>query len=204
MKYFKTHELVIVLAVLSTIGIFSIYNLRIAQRRARDFQRKDDISNLANALFYYREDLGFYPPSSPDGKIIACHTDEQLLEDSDELTSKFILSNESMFRQCQYGYDSIEETFKHNPKTYIKIIPGDPKTIEGYSYRYVSTDDSFQLFASLESDRQDEFDSKIKSRSLICGIGICNFGKSSPGTPLDKSLEEYENEILNKVKKNNE
>jgi len=36
---------------------------------------------------------------------------------------------------------------------------------------------------------------KIVKRNISCGVKVCNYGRSYSTTPLDKSLEEYENEI---------
>jgi len=47
----------------------------------------------------------------------------------------------------------------------------------------------------LESADEDEYNIEIANRFISCGLQICNFGKSSPNTPLDKSLKEYENEL---------
>jgi hypothetical protein len=40
-----------------------------------------------------------------------------------------------------------------------------------------------------------EYDPKIVARGVSCGKVICNFGKASRGTPLDRSLEQFEKEL---------
>ena len=46
------------------------------------------------------------------------------------------------------------------------------------------------------------FDEAIIGRNLPCGEEICNFGRAFSVTPLDKSIQEYENELLqDKLKK---
>jgi type II secretory pathway pseudopilin PulG len=74
--------------------------------------------------------------------------------------------------------------------------PKDPGTPNGYSYLYLTNGKYFQLYASLEGKSEEsEYNSIIAAVGLKCGNYICNFGKASGNIPLDKSLEEYENEI---------
>ena len=78
----------------------------------------------------------------------------------------------------------------------IKSLPKDPGTPSGYSYLYFTDGKYFQLYASLEGKTDEaEFNPKIEALNLKCGNFVCNFGKASGSTPLDISLEKYENEI---------
>jgi hypothetical protein len=54
----------------------------------------------------------------------------------------------------------------------------------------------------LEDKNDSEYNFAIDRRGLRCGNFICNFGKSDGQTPLDKTLQEYENELYAKKKKN--
>jgi len=80
----------------------------------------------------------------------------------------------------------------------LKPLPNDPQWDRGISYLYLTNGHTFQLYGSLELTDQDEYDEKVVSRNLACGIRICNFGRSYGNTPLDKSIEEYENELIEK------
>ena len=186
MKLFTKKETFLVVIVLFFIGFFSFFNLKAANRRARDFQRKDDIANIANALFEYHEAFGFYPKNSPDGRIVACLPPTAV----DYQTAAEAVK---AYRPCDWWFDGLSDPI--TGAVYLKQIPGDPYTGDGVYYRYVATRDNFQVFASLEGGDEPEYDEGIEARQLICGTAICNFGKGSPNTPLDKSLEEYENEL---------
>lgn len=80
-------------------------------------------------------------------------------------------------------------------------VPKDPSTPQGYSYLYLSDGKFFQVFASFEGGPDEsEYNAKIAARHLMCGKFICNYGKASGDVPLDKSIEEYENELYAKSK----
>lgn len=75
-------------------------------------------------------------------------------------------------------------------------LPKDPSTPAGYSYLYITDGKFFQLYASLEGQKDEsQYNAVIASLNLKCGNYICNFGKASGNTPLDKTIEEYENEL---------
>ena len=78
----------------------------------------------------------------------------------------------------------------------------EPQNKEGISYVYLSNRKRFQILASLEGDGEDEYDPRIEVRAINCGVRICNFGRSSGTTPLDRSIEKYENELEEQELKN--
>jgi hypothetical protein len=47
----------------------------------------------------------------------------------------------------------------------------------------------------LEGEEEAEYRQDLVEYGLMCGERVCNFGKSSGSTPLDKSIQEYENEL---------
>ncbi len=77
-------------------------------------------------------------------------------------------------------------------------VPQDPQTANGLKYVYASNGKRFQIFASLEDKSQDEYSKNIEARGISCGARICNLGRASGTTPLDKTIEEYENELYEK------
>lgn len=91
-----------------------------------------------------------------------------------------------------------EENFEFPPtlSPYIKNVPRDPQESKGVKYVYITNSKRYQIYASLEVVKQDEYDSDIEKLKIDCGIRYCNFGRGYSNTPLDKSLEEYENELL--------
>ena len=80
-------------------------------------------------------------------------------------------------------------------------VPKDPSTPNGRSYLYLTDGKFFQLYASLEGSGESEYSQKVYNLNLKCGKFVCNFGRGSGGIPLDKSIQEYENEIYAKSKK---
>lgn len=169
MRIFNREERLIVFSILFVIAFISFFNFRDALRRARDTQRKNDIGDIANALENYKNTVSYYPLSTTDGKIIGCADLETPVP-------------------CQWGKDNLSG--------FMNFIPEDPYTNQGVSYFYMSTGTHFQILAVLEGTDEDEYDEAIVARFIMCGSRICNFGRASPRTPLDKSLEEYENELV--------
>lgn len=193
MKFFSKKEASWILVILLLIFSASLYNFKLSLRRARDAQRKADLGAITNALNNYQDDFGFYPPSS-DGKIVACQRPS--VEKPAE-TDKIDLLQ--IYRSCEWGKDSFRDVFDPGYPPYLKVLPVDPHKTQDVSYLYLSNGSHFQLYVSLEGE--DETQAGIRARNLFCGVKICNFGKASGVMPLDKSIEEYENELLQKNEK---
>src|SRR5258707_2684645 len=147
MKLFNKEETKVIGGVLLVILVLSLFNFRIAERRARDNERRNDLGDLSTGINRYNAKNGVYPNSISD------------------------------------------------LKGYLDSIPMDPSARDGFSYLYLTDGTHFQVLASLESADEAGYDAKIAARRLKCGNKICNLGKSDGKTPLDKSLEEYENEL---------
>ncbi len=80
--------------------------------------------------------------------------------------------------------------------SYLKRAPKDPGTKNGYSYLYFTNGKFFQLYASLEGKTDEsQYNEAVQKLNFMCGNFVCNFGRSSGNIPLDKSIEEYENEL---------
>ena len=154
------------------LAIFMFFNFGISQRKARDAQRKQDVRDITRVLEVYKEKAGSYPLSL-NGKIVGCDSGRR-----DE-------RGEIILRTCDWGVDAFDG----------RRLLVDPSNSFGIGYYYLSDGKFFQLYASLESRREAEYDVKIVARKLPCGKAVCNFGLGSSRTPLDKSISEYENEL---------
>jgi hypothetical protein len=163
------------------VFVFTSVNLIVAKRKSRDVQRKADIRRISNAIEQYKSDFGFLPDSA-DGQIVAC---EPVTTDSYGVVS---------FSPCQWAFDSLQDLSDPDYPPYLDKIPSDPHHGRGVRYLYVASNKNFQVFASLEGRSEAEYDPAIEARGLSCGNRICNFGLS-PTVPLDKSIQEYENEL---------
>ena len=177
---FKKGELraVVIIFILLFTAIF--FNLQVSFRKSRDERRKGDIRAIYDALVYYHEDSSSFPASS-EGRIVAC------LGGFDE-------NNVPQRKECEWGWEGLTDIFAEESKEYIHTLPTDPYHNDGARYLYLSNGRTFQLYASLEGESEPEFDPAVVKRNLNCGNKICNYGLAFNDTPLDKSIEEYENE----------
>lgn len=196
MKFFSKKETLGIILILLLIAIVSLYNFKISLRRMRDTQRRADLDAVANALNRYKNDFGFYPLSL-DGKIVACLPEGKQIEDGEQWHLRQIDWFE-FFRPCQWGEDSFVDVYNPANLSYLDRIPTDPQSDSGAFYVYFSNKERLQLYTGLEGKNESELQPAISARGLSCGTRICNFGKSSDKTPLEKSIEEYENESLPK------
>lgn len=187
MKFFSKEEALVIICILIVLAGVSAGNFRIAARRARDAQRKNDIGALTNALNSFANDFGVYPLSSSDGNILACRPEVHVENGKTRVS----------YETCEWGKDGLRDELTPDFPPYLSSLPSDPQNQAGVGYLYLSNGRRFQVFAHLEGEDEDEFEPRIVARGLSCGSQVCNFGLSS-GVPLDKSIETYENELLEK------
>ena len=202
MKFFTRSELISVLVIMTLLTIVSVFNLRVSLRRARDAQRISDVNAIVDAIAKFGGDFGFYPPSSEDGRILACKGDNydavvaSMSEDDFNLAKYF-----EGLRPCNWGEDVLTDLSDATYKPYLDKIPSDPGNKINTNYLYISNSNHFQVFAHLEGGASEsQYKPEVENRNLACGSQICNFGNSLGATPLDKTLEQYENELLQKSK----
>lgn len=190
MKFFSNKELKIVGSILLIIAFISFFNFRISIRRARDNQRKNDLGVLQSSLEKYNRIVGIFPLSTEDGKIMACKDDDTYFDKKLKIWVNV--------KACNWGNDVLRDFSESESEILMNPIPTDPKNEEGLSFLYISNGTRYQVFAHLEGKDEAEYDPLIEKRGLMCGNQICNYGRTYGSTPLDKSLEEYENELLKK------
>ena len=190
MKFFNSKELKIVGSILLFISIISFFNFRVSIRRARDAQRKNDLGSLQEALERYHNYTGNYPLNSKDGRILSCIGPDTFFNEKTKIWENI--------RACDWGMDNLYDFSDLDNPVFIEPIPTDPKQTEGIMFKYLSNGQRFQLLGYLEGEDEAEFDELIQVRNINCGNKICNYGRSSGSTPLDKSIDEYENELLDK------
>lgn len=203
MKFFKKDEIAVVSFVLVVLFVISFFNFRVALRRSRDAQRRADLADVSNALDRFHKDFGKFPFASEDGKIIACEPDN-----FDELVVQFRENSQFKFSDylkelgdCRWGDDSLRDLTDDAHEPYLKSIPKDPRFADGLSYYYLSNGDLYQIYAYLEGEEAAlGYNGGVVQRKLPCGNEICSYGKTFGKLPLDKSIEEYENELLRENK----
>lgn len=175
---FNRNEALGVWFIFLILGTVTLVNMRGALRKARDAQRKADIRSIHDALLEFQNERGSFPLAF-QGKIVAC----------DEKTDE---KGVTIYEPCEWHFDGM--------LSYLTRIPSDPYHGKGVRYHYISNGNRYQIYAALEGENEDEYDEKILKRNLDCGNRKCNFGRSYAETPLDISIEEYENEVNAKKK----
>jgi len=195
MKLFTKKEWIAVFIILALVAVASFFNFRTSLMRARDAQRVADLGTLVDALNTYAGDFGFYPQASSDGEIVACKK-----EGAKVFKGMKIKDFLAALAPCEWGKDSLSDITDATFPAYLKNLPKDPKSATGYSFRYLSNGSRFQLYTALETSDSDEFRPDIVKRTLACGNKICSAGRASGATPLDRSIDQYEQELLQKQK----
>ncbi len=193
MKKFSKEEttaLIIIFAVL--VGI-SAPNFIKSLMRGRDQNRKDDMAIVQTALSTYVGDFGEFPKSTADGKILACKRpdDKVTLDKNGRLVVDLI--------PCEWGKDKFYDLTPGSTKVYAQILPNDPHAKDGVTYFYSSDGSRYQLFSSLESKDDVEYDKKILSKNLNCGSKVCNLGRHY-ACVLTKTLQQCDEESKQSAK----
>lgn len=156
---FKKSEVIFVIVFITLIASITKINLIESYRKSRDVTRKNDLGDIMNRLEKFKSRLGFYPESTSDGKILGC--EGFVFEDK-----------EWVFKPCAWGENPINSP-------YFDKLPTDPLEKDGYTYRYISTGKSYQVFVHIEGTREDEYDPQIVARSLQCGAVVCSSGRTN-------------------------
>jgi prepilin-type N-terminal cleavage/methylation domain-containing protein len=141
---FTLIELLVVMGIIGVLSALLFTNFTGVRERARDAQRKNDLTQVKNALRLYYNDYQQYPDSTatPSSEIAGCGLDGT--------------------EACIWG-----ETFSAGagPTIYMNQLPEDPLEGQVYTYTFVN-DDSYMLRAMLEN-RSD--DAAAKSQ-MKCGV----------------------------------
>lgn len=177
---FNRNEIIASTLILAFVGLATYFNMQVSVRRGRDIQRKNDIRAIHDGLYGYFVDESSFPPSF-EGKIVACFGGV----DENEVPQAV---------PCNWHDDPLPNIFKD--QVYINNLPTDPLHNSGSRYYYISNGRTFQIYAALEGTDEAEYDPVIVKRNIMCGNRVCNFGRAFNQTPLDKSIEEYENELI--------
>lgn len=193
MKPFTKQEIFGLSIIFLVLLVISIPNFALSIKRARDNTRKADLGSMVYALEEYQKDFQTFPLSSADGKVVACLAPGEKVQMDEKGRLKVNLS------PCEWGWDGLyDPSDEEKTDPYIKIIPTDPQNALGAKYLYFSNGRRYQIFASLEASDDDQYNGGVAKRNLLCGNRVCNTGRSYSDTPLDKSIEEYENELMRK------
>jgi len=188
MKLFSKSETVSVAVIFIILIAVSIPNFVISLRRARDQVRRDDMGALVSALAEYVSDFRAFPASSADGRIMDCLAPgEKPVKDK---TGAFIINAVP----CDWGKDAFVNLL--TGKVYMSILPREPDYKKAAKYLFFSDSARYQVYAAMEGMDEPEIDPKIITRGLMCGLKVCNVGRSY-SVPTDISIEEYDKLLIN-------
>lgn len=184
MKPFSKQEKFSLLVIFTILILVSWPNFSLSLRRSRDQIRRDDIGNIQAAIDSYYIDYGMFPPSTTDGKIVACKASgsESLGPGGVDLIP------------CDWGHDPWINLTPGVSKTYMKVIPNDPNSSKGAKYLYFSDGSRYQLFAAMEGIDEPSYDSKLSQRNVMCGNKACNIGRAN-NVPMYITIDEYNLQI---------
>ena len=171
-KGFTLIEMLVVVAIIGVLASIIVPNFLSSQARARDAQRKSDLTQIGRALELYYQDYGTYPNGS-GGNIVKCG----------------LLGTTA----CTWGAIDVNGKFNDTKTTYFRQLPKDPR---GYTYYYRVFDGNkkYQLYARLENEDDASCigGNCVSPPALPVGdtacVSKCNFAVTSPNTTaLDAS-----------------
>lgn len=158
---FTLVELLVVMAILAILAGVGFGQYHTSQQKARDAQRKADLSNIARALEMYYNDHRSYPLS------VDCAGQE---------TGKIIVSRHCPQLSVLNWGDAFKETINNTTIVYMKRLPQDPS--HGLDYCYQSDGTYFKLFSVLENTRDPDYN-KFNTAGYRCHDKVFNFGVAS-------------------------
>jgi prepilin-type N-terminal cleavage/methylation domain-containing protein len=146
---FRSHgftliELLITILIMGILSMIGISMYQTTQRKSRDVQRKTGLTTLTKALEVYMNDKGVYPPSSVDGKILWCGSED----------------DPTAFA-CDWGVPWIDVSASGDEKTvYLQTLPKDKAYNQQYFYEAVETGGlikGYRLYARLENTNDPDY-----------------------------------------------
>ncbi len=150
-----------IIAIITT-ALISVINPAEQMAKARDSQRKSDLSQIKKVLESYYDDNGRYPPYTFNNPLFINY---------------LIISNDA---------DNPVKSWGSSWQPYINVLPKDPQGHKTYAYYAPDPNgQSFYLYASLERETGDpdlcDRGNKCPNAPVnACGDDfVCNFGVTS-------------------------
>ena len=166
---FTRPELLGVASIIGAIILLSLRNFQISEIRSRDEQRKNNATNLVHALEKYHDDFGVFPPSTPNGRIVACGDPNNVIP-------------------CEWGKSKLADLNDHSI-VYMDPIPIDPRQGQGISLKYISNGSEFQILTHLEHPNDPARSKIVESWGLDCGKSRCNYGVTGSLRPVTQRIK---------------
>lgn len=171
---FTLIELVVSIGILAILAVFVLAQLNPVEqfKKARDGERKSDISQIQKALEQYYQDHGSYPTST------------------------------NVYKIQDFSGNPVDWGGASGWTPYLNVVPADPDNTRSYVYYAFNSGQSYRLYASLERGPSDVSTCQASVTNCrnnptsvqycsctgipvgaTCGSGkVCNYGVSSPNT----------------------
>lgn len=161
---FTLMEMMIVVSIIMILSVIGLASFTFSRQKARDAQRKSDLSQIVRALETYANDFGSYPADDNGGQISGCGA--------------------SGVSACVWG-DVFEATYNGANQIYMTKLPEDPQS--GANYYYISSGNDFELYSTLENNNdpycRDDLAGSGADCGLECKYKVINSGvESATGT----------------------
>ena len=159
---FTLIELLVAISIMGILSLLGVGQYRVTQKKARDFNRKAGLQAVRKALETYMTDKGEYPPSSTDGKILWCGTNETPVS-------------------CEWGGSFVDIAGSDAQTVYVAQLPKD--TVESQTYFYEALDlngsgmyTGYRLYARLENTQDPDITAYGPNCSIKPSVSLpCNF-----------------------------
>lgn len=166
---FTLVELMVVISIMAVLTSIIGGSYITTRFRARDAERKNNLSQLVRALELYYTDNHKYPAAS-GSQIVGCGASGAVA--------------------CAWGAQFKNTT---NGTVYMVQLPSDAKapTIQ-YVYAANDAQTKYRLYTRLENERDPVTDhnhdgTTNDSYSVTCGTSLCNYGVASPTTTMEEA-----------------
>ncbi len=168
-RAFTLIELLVVMAIMAILTIITVSQFNTAKVKARDAQRKADLSSIKNALLMYYADYQRFPEGGTDAG-------ELDLSDSGEFSD----AGGYVYMKVM-PLEPVEDRRTTNPYCYLRL-DGNDLGLDG--------DSAFAILGRLENVNDgDGFrkDNNEVARNITCGGNTdYNFGFTSPNISMDE------------------
>jgi type II secretion system protein G len=162
---FTLIELLIVMAIMGIMASIIAGSFLGATQKARDSERKSNISQLQKSLEAYYNDNNKYPTSNGGKIVVGLNT-------------------------LAWGTAFSVTDANNNTTVYMSQLPNDSKqpTIQYYynAGSGANAGKSYQIYTHLENSFDNQLNNNLNS--VTCGGSPCNYGVSSPNATMATPL----------------
>jgi prepilin-type N-terminal cleavage/methylation domain-containing protein len=145
---FTLVELLVVISIIGVLSGFLFVNFASLRERARDAQRKRDLTEIKTALRLYYNDYQHYPANDLQGHIMGCGATGDAV--------------------CQWG-----SKLGSDATTYM-MLPTDPLNSGAYGYSYTKDATVNSDKFTLQTVMENKGDPQLLESQRMCGVAAQN------------------------------